>query len=78
MAQCVVIDAGGALVADASPVSACAGYVLATPQEFADMQTVWIPLTLADGAVIGSAIFAAWAIAFGFRMLGTLIADADA
>jgi hypothetical protein len=78
VAQCVVIDGSGALVADPSPIDTCTGYVLATSQEFANMQTVWTPLTLDEGTIIGGAIFLAWAVAWGFRMIGSLIAEADA
>jgi len=76
MAQCVLVS-GTSLVIDAAPVESCTGYVLATSQEFQNMQTVWIPLTLADGAIIGASMFAAWAVAWGFRMIGGVIEDAE-
>jgi len=69
MALCVTVGSGGELLATADALSACAGHVVVTPAEFALMQGVLQPLTIADGVVIGTAIFVAWSIAFGFRVL---------
>ena len=73
MAQCVVIDGSGFVVADPAPVESCTGFVLATPTEFAGLQTVFQGLSIADGAVLGTAIVTAWTIAFGFRVLGKMV-----
>jgi len=78
VAQCVTIDGSGNLLADPAPVESCTGFVLVTPSEFTMMQGVLVPLSVDEGAVIGISIVTAWAIAFGFRMLGQLVADADA
>ena len=74
-AQCVVIDGGGALIADAAPVESCTGFVLSTAAEFTDLQGFWSPLTVEQGATIGVAIFVAWATAFGLRQLRRVIEE---
>jgi len=69
MAQCVVIDPDGFLIEDAAPVEECTGFVLATSAEFTDLQGFWTPMSVEQGATVGVAIFLAWAIAFGLRLV---------
>jgi len=38
---------------------------------------VFLPLTLDEGAAIGTAIFVAFAVAWGFRQIASVIAEAD-
>jgi hypothetical protein len=73
VAQCVVIDGTGAIVATSDPVASCTGYLLATPTEFASMQSLLGELSAGDGAIIGSYILAACAVAWGFRLMGKLV-----
>lgn len=68
-AQCVLVGEGGALLADGAAADACAGFLLLSPQEFADMQSLWVPLSIDDGVRIGVSIFVAWTIAFGFTII---------
>jgi len=69
MAQCVAVDVDGFVVVDAAPVESCTGYVLSTAAEFTDLQGFWSPMTVEQGAAVGVAIFLAWAVAFGLRVL---------
>ncbi len=78
MAQCVVLDTtSGQLVTTADTVDTCTGWILATPTEFSMMESVFTGLTIDQGQTIGVAIFTAWAIVWGLRMIATLIRDAD-
>jgi hypothetical protein len=72
VAQCVIVDGNGFIVADATPVASCTGFVLASSTEFQDMQSVLVPLSVEDGMVIGQAILLAWAVAFMTRPLRSL------
>lgn len=74
-ASCV-IESGGALVLTADPIESCTGFVLMTAAEFTDVQGFWTPLTVEQGGAIGFAIFGAWAVAFGLRMLSKQLLDA--
>jgi hypothetical protein len=76
-AQCVTLEVDGTLTPVAVGVEACAGFVLATPTEFQASQSIFVALSLENGAAIGAAIFLAWAVAFGFRVLRKVIEDAD-
>lgn len=76
MAQCVIWS-GGVLVADPAPVSSCTGFVLATPEEFSAMGAWFAPLSIEDGALIGTAVFGAWAVAFAFRMMRNFLDSLD-
>jgi len=69
MAQCVQVDVDGYILLDSAPVDSCAGFVLSTAAEFTDLQGFWSPMTVEQGAAVGVAIFLAWAVAFGLRVL---------
>lgn len=74
MAQCVVISEGQVVQATGT-VQDCTGFLLLTREEFAQSQGVLVPLSIAEGSTIGAAIFAVWAVAFGFRLLRKLLDD---
>ena len=68
MATCVYVDSWGLLqVMNPQPtdLSTCA-MLLASPS---DLSSVWAPLSASDGLSIGLAIWIAWMVAFGFRVL---------
>jgi len=67
----------GVPTATGDAVASCAGYVLLTPDEFEQSQGLFQPLTAGEGAAIGAAILLAWAIAYGFRVLGKVIMETD-
>jgi hypothetical protein len=69
VAQCVLVDGSGALVADATPVESCTGFVIGTAAEFANGQNVvFPPLTVDQGADIGWSIFFCWTLVYLARM----------
>ena len=54
------------------------GYVVTTETEyFAQGSSLFPPLSSDDGASIGLAIFLAWTLAFGMRLLRRVIEEAD-
>jgi hypothetical protein len=69
MAICVQVAGDGALTTDGSGIAGCTGFIAMTPTEYAAMQPLLEPLTIAEGEAIGSAILVLWAIAFGFRAI---------
>lgn len=71
MALCVQ-NIGGQLVPTADDASSCTGYLLVTRDEWA-LSHLLPPMTVSDGAVIGSSILLAWATAFGIRAIGRTI-----
>lgn len=76
MAVCVQVDSNGFLVSDSTPLDSCSGYVMQTAAEYRSAFS-WLELSAADGLTIGGAIFLAWAVAFGFRMIRKVIDEAD-
>lgn len=65
MAQCVQI-VSGQLQLDSTPASSCTGYLLLTADEVTLLHAV-PPLSVSDGALIGSGMLGLWALAFVFR-----------
>lgn len=74
MAQCVVISEGQVVEATGT-AETCTGFLLMTREEFAAAQGAFVPLTIAEGATIGGAILAVWAVAFSLRLLRKLLDD---
>lgn len=75
MASCVIEGPGGALQLDAAPVETCSGFVVMTGPEYQAAQ--WFPaLTVEEGVQVGTAVFLAWAIAFGLRVLRKSVENA--
>lgn len=85
MAQCVefktvtasntgsVIDQP-VLTASSSDIASCPGYVLVTPQEYSSMNSsIFVPLSITDGAAIALGIAALWGLAFAYRNIGRFI-----
>lgn len=65
MAQCVVIDGGGAIVPSAS--EPCSGFLMLSPSEFLNLSNNPFFLSAEDGALVGAAVVAVWATAYAFR-----------
>jgi hypothetical protein len=65
MAQCVQL-VNGQFQLDGSPASSCTGYLLLTADEVALLHAL-PPLSVSDGALIGSAMLGLWGLAFVFR-----------
>ena len=65
MSQCVQI-VNGQLQLDGSPASSCTGYLLLTADEVTLLHAL-PPLSVSDGALIGSAVLGLWGLAFVFR-----------
>lgn len=62
------------LVASTTDIANCVGYVLVTPQEYSGFtSSIWVPLSIADGASIAMCIALLWAIAHVFRSLASSI-----
>lgn len=63
------------MIVDPSPVDTCSGFVLMTADEYKAAE--WFPaLTVEQGVQIGTAIFLAWAIAFGLRVIRKSVENA--
>lgn len=82
MPQCVEFEslrAGSfytkpALVMSSQSITDCAGYVLLTPQEYSSMNSsIFVPLSITDGASIALGIAALWGLAFAYRNIGRFI-----
>lgn len=77
---CVDVVGGSLVVADPQPVdsSACTA-VLISGLEASQVGGIWQPLSTSDAVTIGSAIWLAWIVGFGFRVLirqaGSLSSD---
>lgn len=70
MPLCLVPDASGAVHTTQDAPASCTGYLAVTPQEYSNLAgSIWIPLSLADGAAISVAILSVWAVAWAFRPL---------
>lgn len=67
MAQCVVINESGALVASAS--DPCTGLVVLTPAEYSLMASSPFVLSVEDGALVSGAIGAVWLLAWSLRAI---------
>lgn len=62
------------LMASSTHITNCNGYVLLTPQEYSGLSSsIWVPLSIADGASIAMGIALLWAIAHVFRSLASSI-----
>lgn len=66
MAQCVVVDGSGALVASVS--DPCTGFVALTPAEYGALQSPF-NLSPEDGAAVSAAVAGVWVIAWAGRAL---------
>lgn len=71
MALCVQ-NVSGQLVPTADPASSCSGYLLVTRDEWA-LSRLLPPMTVSDGAMVGSSILLAWATAFGIRQIARVL-----
>ena len=65
MAQCVQL-VNGQFHLDGSPASSCTGYLVLTADEVALLHAL-PPLSVSDGALIGSAMLGLWGLAFVFQ-----------
>lgn len=74
MAQCVVISEGQVVEATGT-VETCTGFLLMTRDEFVQSQGAMVPLSIEEGATIGAAVMAVWAVAFALRLLRKLLDD---
>ncbi len=73
MALCVQL-VNGQLVPTADAASACTGYLLVTRDEWA-LSHLLPPMTVSDGAIVGSSILLAWATAFGLRAAARVLSQ---
>ncbi|MDR2239280.1 MAG: hypothetical protein LBE33_02440 [Zoogloeaceae bacterium] len=79
MAVCLQLAGNGVQVTPFSPedCSMQGGYIALTSEEYLSMGSAFPPLSIQEGALIGSFIWIAWAIAWGFRMLARQAEDFD-
>ncbi|MCD4486315.1 hypothetical protein LQR31_17725 [Chromobacterium vaccinii] len=76
MSICIVINQDGSFSPSSATPEQCTGYLMVTPQEFNNFTSAanfFVPLTMGQGALIGSAILTVWACAHGFRLLGRML-----
>lgn len=79
---CVQADANGFFYVVAPQPAETAGCtaVLISGAEASNLGSIFVPMTTGDAVTIGSAIWLAWAVAWGFRVLirqaGSLSNDA--
>lgn len=76
--QCVVPNNGQLVLTTDSP-DQCQGYLLMTSQEIAQLQPVWVPLSVTDGLAITASIVGCWALSYSIRMvrMGFLNSNGD-
>ena len=77
MTQCVIVQGDGSLLATTDAPAACAGYLLVTPDEYSALQSVWQPLSISDGELLGGAVLLLWAIAWTYKVIARSIRDWD-
>lgn len=62
------------LVSEPIPIAQCQGFLLLTPDEYARMNSsIFMPLSITDGASIALGIAALWGLAFAYRNIGRFI-----
>jgi hypothetical protein len=79
MALCVQADTDGNLLGlPAVPLESCTGFVMLTPEEYAAVSQSWVePLTLEQGTAIGVAVFVAFTVAWGLKVLRRFVQDTE-
>jgi len=69
VAQCLVPGVDGYLQAASAPIGDCTTLVALSPAEYQSVMSNPLFLTLEQGALIGGAIAAVWASAWGIRVI---------
>lgn len=73
MASCAAVGDGGVVVVTDEVYPACSAFVLVTPLEWQQSQSVFVPLSIDDASTIGGAALLVFALAWSFKLIGRFL-----